>query len=63
MTPESRPAGGISQMISYWKWKCEQCAYEFILTLLKLPDACHRCGGQWFLKIGESEDKHPAIAQ
>lgn len=50
-------------MISYWKWKCEQCAHEFILTLLKLPDACHRCGGQWFLKVGESENKHPSIVQ
>jgi rRNA maturation endonuclease Nob1 len=45
------------QMNSYWKWKCEGCGFEFILTLLYLPDACHRCGGEWFLKIGEAASK------
>lgn len=46
-----------SQMNSYWKWKCEGCGFEFILTLVRLPDACHRCGGEWFLKIGEAATK------
>jgi rRNA maturation endonuclease Nob1 len=45
------------QMNSYWKWKCEGCGFEFILTLLYLPDACHRCGGEWFFKIGEAASK------
>ena len=40
-------------MNSYWKWKCEECGYEFILALVRLPQPCHRCGGEWFLKIGE----------
>jgi predicted Zn-ribbon and HTH transcriptional regulator len=44
-------------MNSYWKWKCEECGYEFILTLIHLPTPCHRCGGEWFLKIGESAVK------
>ena len=38
-------------MNSYWKWKCEECGYEFILALVRLPEACHRCGGEWFLKM------------
>jgi predicted Zn-ribbon and HTH transcriptional regulator len=42
---------------SYWKWKCEGCGYEFILTLVRIPEACHRCGGEWFLKIGEAASK------
>jgi hypothetical protein len=45
------------QSNSYWKWKCEGCGFEFILTLLHLPDACHRCGGEWFFKIGEAASK------
>ena len=45
------------QLNSYWKWKCEGCGFEFILTLLHIPDACHRCGGEWFLKIGEAATK------
>ena len=40
-------------MISHWKWNCEQCGYEFVLTLVHMPDACHRCGADWFLKVGE----------
>ena len=42
------------QMNSYWRWKCEECGYEFILALIRLPAPCHRCGGEWFLKIGEA---------
>jgi hypothetical protein len=45
------------QMNSYWRWKCEECGYEFILGLIRLPDPCHRCGGEWFLKIGEAAVK------
>ena len=52
-------AGGFNdmQMNSYWKWKCEGCGFEFILTLVRIPEACHRCGGEWFLKIGEAATK------
>jgi hypothetical protein len=32
------------------------CADEFMLSLEKIPAPCRRCGGQWFLKVGESED-------
>lgn len=42
---------------SYWRWKCEECGYEFILALVRLPDPCHRCGSEWFLKIGEAATK------
>ena len=42
-----------SQMISHWKWKCEQCGYEFVLTSVHMPAACRRCGADWFLKVGE----------
>lgn len=49
--------GGGSHMNSYWKWKCERCGFEFILTLVRIPEACHRCGGEWFLKIGEAATK------
>ena len=45
--------GYTSRMNSYWRWKCEECGYEFILALVRLPQPCHRCGGEWFLKIGE----------
>jgi hypothetical protein len=45
------------QLNSYWKWKCEGCGFEFILILLLIPEACHRCGGEWFLKIGEAATK------
>ena len=45
-------------MNSYWKWKCEECGHEFILALVRLPEACHRCGGEWFLKVGESLQKN-----
>ena len=44
----------ICRFSSYWKWKCEGCGYEFILTLVRIPEACHRCGGEWFLKVGEA---------
>ena len=44
-------------MNSYWKWKCERCGFEFILSLLRIPEACHRCGHEWFLKIGEAATK------
>jgi DNA-directed RNA polymerase subunit RPC12/RpoP len=42
-------------MSNYWKWRCEQCGREFILSLERLPDPCHRCGGCWFIKVGEAE--------
>jgi hypothetical protein len=45
------------QINSYWKWKCEGCGYEFLLTLVRIPEPCHRCGGEWFLKIGEASSK------
>jgi len=53
-----------TSLIKFWKWKCEQCGHEFALTLMELPKPCHRCGGEWFLKIGESERKEvkPASA-
>jgi rRNA maturation endonuclease Nob1 len=44
-------------MAVYWKWKCEGCGHEFVLTAVRLPDPCHHCGGLWFLKVGESEKK------
>jgi hypothetical protein len=45
-------------MIKFWKWKCEQCGHEFTLPLADLlPQPCHRCDGEWFLKVGESETK------
>lgn len=44
-------------MNSYWKWKCEECGYEFILALVRLPHPCRRCGGEWFLKIDELATK------
>ena len=44
-------------MNSYWRWKCEECGYEFILALVRLPMPCHRCGGEWFLKVGEAATK------
>ncbi len=44
-------------MTKFWKWKCESCGHEFILTLARLPSPCHRCGGEWFFKVGESESK------
>jgi len=40
-------------MNSYWKWKCEECGYEFILALVRLPHPCHRCGGEWFLILAK----------
>jgi rRNA maturation endonuclease Nob1 len=43
-------------MSATWRWRCEVCADEFILSLEKIPAPCRRCGGQWFLKVGESED-------
>jgi predicted Zn-ribbon and HTH transcriptional regulator len=46
-----------TQVNSYWRWKCEECGYEFILALVRLPQPCHRCGGEWFLKIGEAATK------
>jgi predicted Zn-ribbon and HTH transcriptional regulator len=47
----------MTQVNSYWRWKCEECGYEFILALIRLPQPCHRCGGEWFLKIGEAASK------
>jgi DNA-directed RNA polymerase subunit RPC12/RpoP len=44
-------------MAAYWKWKCEDCGHEFVLTLARMPEQCHRCGGQWFRKVGEGESK------
>ena len=44
-------------MNSYWRWKCEECGYEFILAIVRMPDSCHRCGAEWFLKIGEAAGK------
>jgi DNA-directed RNA polymerase subunit RPC12/RpoP len=41
----------------FWKWKCEQCGHEFSLTLAEMPQPCHRCDGEWFLKVGESDTK------
>jgi rRNA maturation endonuclease Nob1 len=41
----------------YWQWKCEECGHEFTLSLKRMPEPCHRCGGYWFLKIGESDTK------
>jgi hypothetical protein len=51
-----------TNLSKFWKWKCEQCGHEFTLTLLEMPQACHRCDGEWFLKVGESDckDKNPA---
>ncbi len=46
-------------VINYWKWECERCGHRFVLALARMPDPCHRCGGAWFLKIGESETKEP----
>jgi len=44
-------------MKQFWKWKCEQCGHEFTLSLATMPEPCHRCGGEWFLKVGESDTK------
>lgn len=44
-------------MSSYWRWRCEYCGHEFSLSLMEMPSPCHRCGGEWFLKVGESEEK------
>jgi len=44
-------------MKNFWKWKCEQCGHEFTLSVAQLPDPCHRCDGEWFLKVGESDHK------
>ncbi len=43
-------------MSTAWRWKCEVCADEFMLSLEKIPAPCRRCGGQWFRKVGESDD-------
>jgi hypothetical protein len=61
--PEARPLpkGEVSIMNSYWRWKCEECGYEFMLALIRLPQPCHRCGGEWFLKIGEAASKENRI--
>ncbi len=44
-------------MTRYWTWRCEDCGHEFTLSLMRMPEPCHRCGGEWFLKVGESEEK------
>ncbi len=44
-------------MTVYWKWKCEGCGHEFMLSTVRLPDPCHWCGGLWFLKVGETDQK------
>lgn len=43
-------------MSTAWRWKCEVCADEFMLSLEKIPAPCRRCGGEWFLKVGENDD-------
>jgi predicted nucleic acid-binding Zn-ribbon protein len=50
-------------MKQFWKWKCEHCGHEFTLSLATMPEPCHRCGGEWFLKVGESDtkDEKPTI--
>ena len=57
LNTQPRPLPSDMRMNSYWRWKCEECGYEFILALIRLPEACHRCGGEWFLKIGEAASK------
>ena len=44
-------------MKKFWKWKCQQCGHEFTLALARMPEPCHRCEGEWFLKVGESDRK------
>ena len=64
------PSGGAEErtiatevrMSIYWKWRCEACGYQFELTMMRLPEPCHRCGGGWFRKVGESDRKHQEAA-
>lgn len=44
-------------MSIYWQWRCEACGHQFALTTMRLPEPCHRCGGNWFRKVGECEPK------